>query len=106
MIGLFVELWTWIVPNANNDRLSFENKWVHEKITSSDKNVHLQLTPELLVYIQEYNYSSNEGCQFTAERIKGTLLLEKTMADRVSYDSAKRLWNLYGVTIRTNDTLG
>jgi lipopolysaccharide export system permease protein len=27
------------------------------------------------------------------------------MADRVSYDSAKRIWNLYGVTVRTNDSL-
>ena len=96
----------WVVPIANKDRLSFENKYVHEKITSSDKNVHLQLTPELLVYMQEYNYSSNEGYRFTAERIKGTLLLEKTMADRVSYDSAKRIWTLYGVTVRKNDSVG
>jgi lipopolysaccharide export system permease protein len=95
----------WVVPLANKERLYFETRWVHEKITSSDKNVHLQLTPELLVYLQEYNYTSNEGWHFTAERIKGTRLLEKTMADRVSYDSTKRIWHLYSVTIRTNDSL-
>jgi len=95
----------WLVPIANKDRLAFENKYVHEKITSSDKNVHLQLTPELLVYMQEYNYSTNEGYRFTAEHIKGTQLLKKTMADRVSYDSSKRLWHLYSVTVRTNDSV-
>lgn len=95
----------WIVPMANKERLEFEDRYVHEKITSSDKNVHLQLTPELLVYIESYDYSSNNGYRFTAERIRGTRLLQKTMADRISYDSSKRLWNLYGVTVRTNDTV-
>ena len=95
----------WIVPVANKERLDFEDKYIHEKITSSDKNVHLQLTPELLVYIESYDYTSNNGYRFSAERIRGTQLLQKTMADRISYDSAKRIWNLYGVTIRTNDSV-
>jgi lipopolysaccharide export system permease protein len=95
----------WIVPLANKERLAFEEKYVHEKITSSDKNVHMQLTSDLLVYVESYDYASNNGYRFTAEKIKGTELLQKTMADRISYDSAKRIWNLYGVTVRTNDGL-
>ncbi len=95
----------WIVPIANKDRLGFENRHVHEKVTTSDKNVHLQLTPELLVYIQEYNYTSNEGYHFTAERIKGTQLLQKTKADRISYDPEKKQWHMFGVTVRTNDSI-
>lgn len=95
----------WIVPIANKSRLDFEDKYVHEKVYSSDKNVHMQLTPELLVYMEQYDYASNNGYHFTAEKIKGTMLQEKLMADHVAYDSARRMWKLYSVVIRRNDTV-
>jgi len=96
----------WIVPIANKERLAFEDKYVHEKVTHSDRNVHLQLSPDLLIYMENYDYSSNTGYHFTAEKINGTLLLEKTMSDHVSYDYAKKIWVMSGVVIRTNDSLG
>ena len=92
----------YIVPIANKDRLRFEDKYVHEQIVSADKNVHMQLSADLLVYIQSYDYVSNNGYHFTAERVHGTELKEKVMADRVSYDSAKKIWKLYNVVIRRN----
>jgi lipopolysaccharide export system permease protein len=95
----------WIVPVANKSRLEFEDRYVHEKIMSSDRNVHMQLTPELLIYIESYDYASNNGYHFTAEKIKGTMLLEKLMADHVTYDSAKKMWKMYQVYIRTNDSV-
>jgi lipopolysaccharide export system permease protein len=95
----------WIVPIANKSRLAFEDKYVHERIYSSDRNVHMQLTPNLLVYIESYDYASNNGYHFTAEKINGTRLEEKLMADHVSYDSAKKMWRLYSVVIRKNDSV-
>jgi lipopolysaccharide export system permease protein len=94
----------YVVPMANKGRLEFEDKYVHEKITNSDRDVHLQLSPSLLVYVQNYDYVSNTGFNFTAERISGTRLLEKTSAERISYDSVKRIWTLSNVNIRKNDT--
>lgn len=93
-----------IVPIANKGRIAFEDKYIHEKVTNSDRNVHLQLSPNLLVFVESYDYMSNAGFRFTAERIDGTLLLQKTSAERISYDSAKKVWNLTNVFIRTNDT--
>ena len=95
----------WIVPIANKSRLEFEDKYVHEKITSSDRNVHMQLTPGLLIYMESYDYAGNVGYHFTAEKINGTRLEEKLMADHVSYDSSKKIWKLYTVVIRKNDTV-
>lgn len=95
----------WIVPEANKQRLDFEDRYIHEATYSSDRNVHLRLSPELYVYIQSYDYGSNTGYRFTEEHIKGTLLKEKIMADRVSYDSTTKTWKLLGVVIRTNDGL-
>lgn len=101
--GTFLIANHWLVPRANKKRIAFENKYVHEAVTYSDRNVHLRLSPSLYVYVQNYDYSSNSGYRFSAERINGTLLLEKITADRISYDSVKKVWNLFNVMIRKND---
>ena len=95
----------YIVPAANKQRIAFEDKYLHYNPMSSDKNIHLRLSKELYVFIQNYDYTSNMGYHFTAETIQGVALKEKLMADRVSYDSVKKIWNLYDVKIRTNDSL-
>jgi len=95
----------WVVPAANKQRLDFEDRYVHETKFSSDRNVHLRLSPELYIYLQSYDYTTNTGYRFTAERIAGTELKEKVMADRVSFDSSKQQWTLYSVIIRSNEGL-
>lgn len=93
----------WVVPAANKDRLAFEDKYLHYNALQSDRNVHLRLSKDLYVYVQSYDYGANTGYRFTAETIKGTELKEKLMADRISYDTAKKEWTLYNVVIRTNN---
>ncbi|MEI8278785.1 MAG: LptF/LptG family permease [Bacteroidota bacterium] len=95
----------WIVPAANKERLAFEDRYVHNAVARSDNNVHLRLSKDLYVFVQNYDFTANSGYRFTAEKIDGTNLKEKVMADRISYDSVKRSWHLYGVIIRTNDGL-
>ena len=95
----------WIVPAANKERIAFETIYVKEANVASDRNVHLQLSNDLYVYIQSYDYTSNMGYKFTAEKIDGILLKEKLMAERASYDSVTKVWKLYNVMIRKNDGL-
>jgi lipopolysaccharide export system permease protein len=94
-----------IVPMANTQRLAFEDKYIHYTPESSDQNIHLRLTKTLYIFLQSYNYKTNSGNRFTAEIIDGTLLKEKLVADRLSYDSVKKEWTLYNVSIRKNDGL-
>jgi len=93
----------WIIPNANKQRLAFEDKYIHGAIVTSDRNVHLRLSKDLYVYMQSYDYVNNTGFHFTAETIDGTQIREKIFADHVNYDSVKKIWHLHGVEIRTND---
>jgi lipopolysaccharide export system permease protein len=95
----------WVVPNANKQRLAFEDKYIHSAAIMSDRNVHLRLSKELYIFMQSYDYTANVGYRFTAEKIDGVTLKEKLMAERASYDSVKKIWTLYGVTIRKNDGL-
>jgi lipopolysaccharide export system permease protein len=102
---IFMGLNHWVVPNSNKKRLAFERKYIHNKITYSDRNVHLRLSPNLYVYVQNYDYTTNSGFRFTSEVIDGLLLKERITADRISYDSAKKVWHLFNVVKRTNDGL-
>ena len=93
----------YMVPQANKQRLAFEDKYIHYNPISSEQNVHLRLTKDLYIYLQNYDFTANNGYRFTAETISGTELKEKIFADRVSYDSVKKKWTLYNVTVRKNN---
>ncbi len=93
----------WIVPNANKQRLAFEDKYVHNaKIASG--NIHMRLSKNLFIYLQSYDFATNAGYRFTAEDIDGIRLRQKLSADRISYDTIKKTWLLTGITIRDNDS--
>jgi lipopolysaccharide export system permease protein len=95
----------WIVPMANKNINEFQTLYIWNKKIASASNLHLRLSPKLYVYLQSYNYSENSGRLFTSEKVDGTLLREKIMAERASYDSIKKEWLLKNVTIRENDGL-
>lgn len=90
-----------VIPRANKQRLAFEDKYIHYTASVSDRNVHLQLSKNLFVYVQSYEYITNTGYNFTAEVIDGQVIKEKVFAERVSYDSVNRNWKLYNVRTRT-----
>lgn len=96
----------WTVPQANKQRLAFEDQYIHGKIYSSDKNVHLRLSPSLYVYLMYYDYANNIGYHLTVEHIDGTVLKDKIYAGHVNYDSLKKEWHLYECRYRRYDTLG
>jgi len=93
----------WIVPNANKQRLAFEDKYVHSAKYVSG-NLHMRLSKTLFIYVQSYDFPTNTGYRFTAEDIDGIQLKQKLSAERISYDSIKKIWQLTGIVIRDNDS--
>jgi lipopolysaccharide export system permease protein len=55
-----------VIPRANKNRIAFEDKFIHEKVAYSDHNVHLRLSPNLYVYVQNYDYNANSGYRFSS----------------------------------------
>lgn len=94
-----------VIPAANKKRLAFEDRYIRENPYSVDRNVHLRLSPEKYIYLQSYDFTTATGYRFTEERIVGTELKEKLMAERVTYDSLKKEWTLYNIIIRRNNDL-
>jgi lipopolysaccharide export system permease protein len=96
----------WVIPVADKQRVAFEDKYINDAMyIYPGENVHLALSKGLYIYIQSFNFNSGTGSHFTAEKMQGTHLTEKLMAEQINYDSVKKIWHLHGVVIRTNDTL-
>jgi lipopolysaccharide export system permease protein len=95
----------WWIPIANKQRIAFEDKYINENnYKFFADNMHLGISKGDYVYLQNYSNTNNTGNRFTEEKIEGTMLKEKLMADHVSYDTLKKTWHLYNVIIRMNDS--
>jgi len=91
-----------IVPQANRERLRFEDRFVHDRPHSAPENIHLRLSPTLYVFMRSYDFASAQAYNFTVDELKGTELVRKTVAVSAQYDSARRTWTLRDAWVRTN----
>ena len=96
----------WLIPMANKQRIDFENTYINDaNFRYASDNLHLGLSKDTYVYIQNFSFANYTGNRFTAEKIQNRQLKEKVMADYIVYDTIKKTWKLHNVVIRTNDTL-
>jgi lipopolysaccharide export system permease protein len=84
----------WIIPKSNHDRLLFEMQYFQNKFYFEKRNVHMQVAPNVYLYIQNYNNQDNSGFQFSLERFDQNRLIEKLSAENIRWDTTKRKWTL------------
>ncbi len=85
----------WVIPNSNKSRLAFELEYLRPKTSSSHRNIHMQVAPNTILYLQSYNNLSDKGYSFTLERFKDGKLIEKLTAKRIEWDTTKNKWTLH-----------
>lgn len=90
----------WVIPDANKVRHNFENTYVRKQFYFSQRNVHLKIAPEIYVYLESYDNISHTGYRFTMERIKGTKLLSKLEANKITWSDSLGKWHLPNYTVR------
>lgn len=95
----------WIIPNSNKSRLVFELQYLQNKFYYDKRNVHLQVSPDVYLYMQSYQNISKTGYHFTMERFEDNRLIEKLSANRIVWDSLKHKWTLHEWKIKKIDTL-
>lgn len=93
--GLTFWLNGWIIPNSTKSRLAFEMEYLKPKKNASFRNIHMQVSKNVFLYLQSYNATSDKGYQFTLERFKDRKLIEKLTAKRIEWDTTKNKWTLY-----------
>lgn len=96
----------WVIPVANKQRIDFENTYINDaNFRYASDNMHLGISKGTFVYLQNFNFGNYIGNRFCVEKIEGTVLKEKLMADYANYDTVKKIWTLHNVVIRTNDSM-
>ena len=84
----------WITPKSNHDRLLFEMRYFQNKYYFEKRNVHMQVAPNVNLFIQNYDNQANSGYQFSLERFDQNRLVEKLSAENIQWDSVKHKWTL------------
>lgn len=90
----------WIIPQSNRSRLAFELKYFENKANFDKRNVHMQVSPNVYLFLQNYSNSSDIGYQFSLEKFDSGRLIEKLTADNIEWDTTKRKWSLKRWTLQ------
>jgi lipopolysaccharide export system permease protein len=95
----------WIIPDSNKSRLEFEVQHIKNKYYFDKRNIHIQVAPDIYLYLQSYNNNTNTGYHFSIERFQDNKLIEKLTANRIEWDSTKLKWTLRDYQIRKIDRI-
>lgn len=95
----------WVIPKSNKSRLEFEVQYIRNKYYFDKRNIHIQVAPNIYLYMQSYNNNSNTGYHFSMERFRNDRLIEKLTANRIEWDSTKGKWTLRDYKIRKIDRI-
>ncbi|GCD76572.1 membrane protein [Thermaurantimonas aggregans] len=89
-----------VIPISNVHRLHFENLYIN--VTSGERNndLHRQIKPGHLIYLENYNPDRMSGYRFTYEVFDGQRLISKLSSDFISFDTVQSKWRLDNYTIR------
>ncbi len=84
----------WVIPQSNRSRLAFEIQYLNKAYYFDQRNVHMQIEPNVYFYLQNYNVNTKTGYQFSLERFKDNRLVDKLTADNITWDSTQHKWTL------------
>jgi lipopolysaccharide export system permease protein len=92
--GLTFYLNGWVIPQSNRSRLAFELKYFENKTRFDKRNLHMQIAPDVNLFLQNYNNTTDIGYMFSLERFDNGKLMEKLTADNIQWDSVINKWKL------------
>lgn len=102
IIAVFSYTFTnFVVPNANKVRLEFEERYIRNgPVLFNFKNIHKQISPGIVIYMESYSNTSNQGYRFSIEKYEDNKLVSKFMSEYVIWDSVKQKWTARDYYIR------
>lgn len=95
----------WIIPKSNQERLVFEMQYFKKSNLGTRTNIHMQIEPNVMLFIQFFNNQTNTGNQFSLERFQDNKLIEKLSSENIQWDSTKQKWTLRYWRMKKVDTL-
>jgi lipopolysaccharide export system permease protein len=100
LTGVFLYFNHQVVPASNLARFEFEDQYVRPVDKSRDRNFHLQIAPDTLMYLQNYTEQTQTGNKFTLEYFKERDLKYKLSADQIKWMGDSIGWELVNIVER------
>jgi lipopolysaccharide export system permease protein len=85
---------SYVIPDANKFRISFELEYVKKPFYFSERNIHFKIAENDYIYMDRYNNQRDVGYRVTLERIEDEKVLEKLHANSIRWDTASHKWQL------------
>jgi lipopolysaccharide export system permease protein len=107
LVLLFANMFA--IPKANEIRSDFETKYLNASQLQSSQSVgcatcfYKRLDSNTYVGIKYFDVASKSANQFFMEKIRGNKVYYNLRADRIEWDTTKRVWKLTNVVERTID---
>jgi lipopolysaccharide export system permease protein len=95
-------LTNFVIPHSNLVRLDFEDKYYRSQSRKiSLMNIHLQVYPNVYVYMESFNPIYSRGSNFTLEKFdEEGKLISKLYSGRVTYDTTLKKWSTGNYILR------
>jgi len=93
----------YILPYTNQIKNKFENEVVNGKDPSVKTNIHMKVDSNTYIYIDNFDNKTNIGYRFSLDKFNGDILKKKLIADRIEWDSLKRVWKMVNYSVRSVD---
>ena len=103
--GLSFVMIGWVIPKSNKERVAFELQYTKNKFYYNQRNTHIQVAPNVYLYLESYNNQTDKGSKFTLERFEGTNLIEKLSAQKILWVDSTEKWNMQNWHHRKIDSL-
>ena len=95
-----------LIPQTNQIRYAFEDKYIFSKKANNQRNIHIQNNPGTILYVESYSNDNNKGRNFTMERISDFEMNYKLKARDITYDSLKNNWEVHHYMIQQRSNEG
>lgn len=96
----------WVIPKSNKERLKFEISYIKNKFYYNQRNTHIQVAPNVYLFLESYNNQANTGNKFTLEKFEGTEMVEKLTARRIEWIDSLEKWSIKNWQHRIIDSIG
>lgn len=94
LTAFFLFLNTFLIPISIKNKLAFEDEYIKEKKTVQSQNLHVQITPGTMLYIESFNYLDSTGTNLTLERFEKSKVIQRIFATRLLWNKGLGMWQL------------
>ncbi|MBU0488912.1 MAG: LptF/LptG family permease [Bacteroidetes bacterium] len=92
--ALSLFLANFVIPQANQRRIIFENRYLRNGNHLNEKNIHRLIDANTLVQLETFDMGQNRGTSMEIEKMEDGRVYEYIFADIVRYDSVNNSWKL------------